>query len=103
MMRCSFSGNDLPRRFADFPLELANTPVCDIDPYYHDKKTFIVISKSLSIYRLHFMFNCLPLPPTPSLCHSVSHNLSLTHTLSLTPTFSLSLSHTLSHIFLAPS
>ena len=41
----------MPKRFHDFPLELANTPICDIDPYYHDKKTFIVISKSLSIFR----------------------------------------------------
>eukprot|EP00095_Tigriopus_kingsejongensis_P001223 maker-scaffold1412_size42778-snap-gene-0.8 protein:Tk01223 transcript:maker-scaffold1412_size42778-snap-gene-0.8-mRNA-1 annotation:"para sodium channel alpha subunit variant 4" len=34
-----------------FPLEFASTPICDIDPYYYDKKTFIVISKGGTIYR----------------------------------------------------
>ena len=41
----------MPRRYEDFPLELANVPLCDIDPYYSDKSTFIVISGSKSIYR----------------------------------------------------
>ena len=27
-------GNDLPRRYGEFPLEFASTPICDIDPYY---------------------------------------------------------------------
>ncbi len=45
------TGSDLPRRYGEFPLELASTPICDIDPYYHDKKTFIVISKGLTINR----------------------------------------------------
>ena len=30
---------------------MANVPLCDIDPYYSDKRTFIVISKSKAIYR----------------------------------------------------
>ena len=46
-------GNDLPRRYANFPLHLANMPVVDIDPYYKDKRTFLVISKSMSIFRFH--------------------------------------------------
>ena len=45
------SGNDLPRRYGEFPLEFASTPICDIDPYYAHKKTFIVISKGNTIYR----------------------------------------------------
>ena len=46
------AGNDLPRRYGEFPLEFASTPICDIDPYYADKKTFIVISKGGAISRL---------------------------------------------------
>jgi len=45
------AGNDLPRRYGEFPLEFASTPICDIDPYYADKKTFIVISKGGTIFR----------------------------------------------------
>jgi len=45
------AGNDLPRRYGEFPLEFASTPICDIDPYYAHKKTFIVISKGNTIYR----------------------------------------------------
>ncbi len=49
---CQFAGNDIPRKYRDtFPLELAGTPICDIDPYYNDKLTFIVISEGGSIYR----------------------------------------------------
>lgn len=47
----SIAGNDLPRRYGEFPLEFASTPICDIDPYYADKKTFIVISKGGAISR----------------------------------------------------
>ena len=45
------AGSILPRRYGEFPLEFANVPLCDIDPYYKDKLTFVVISKSKSIYR----------------------------------------------------
>ncbi len=41
-------GNDLPRKYADFPLHLASTPICDIDPYYANQLTFMVVS-SVSI------------------------------------------------------
>ena len=46
-----FSGNDLPRRYGEFPLEMASTPIVDIDPYYADKRTFIVINKGGAISR----------------------------------------------------
>ncbi|XP_059079205.1 sodium channel protein para-like [Tigriopus californicus] len=46
-----FKGNDLPRRYGEFPLELANLPICDIDPYYRDTRTFMVVSKGGAIYR----------------------------------------------------
>ena len=51
LLSVSLSGNDLPRRFGDFPQEFVSTPICDIDPYYSDKRTFIVISKGGCIYR----------------------------------------------------
>ena len=36
----------LPIRLAaEFPPELVATPIEDIDPYYANKKTFVVISK----------------------------------------------------------
>ena len=44
-------GNDLPRRFGQFPEHLASVPIVDIDPYYRDKKTFIVLSNKGSIFR----------------------------------------------------
>jgi hypothetical protein len=37
-------GNNLPQRYGKFPAHMTSTPICDIDPYYKDKKTFIVIS-----------------------------------------------------------
>ena len=45
------NGCDVPRRFGEFPLELAGQPLCDIDPYYKDKLTFIVVSKGGAITR----------------------------------------------------
>ena len=50
-LQIKISGNNLPRRYGAFPLELANMPLVDIDPYYADKKTFIVITKGGSILR----------------------------------------------------
>ena len=44
-------GNNLPRRYGAFPLELANMPLVDIDPFYADKRTFIVITKGGTILR----------------------------------------------------
>ncbi len=48
---CPLPGSDLPRRFGEFPMEFASTPICDIDPYFQDKKTFIVISGGGTIFR----------------------------------------------------
>ena len=48
---CPVAGNDLPRRYGEFPMEFSCTPICDIDPYYADKRTFIVISKGGTIFR----------------------------------------------------
>ena len=47
-----YAGNKLPRRYGEFPLEMAHTPIVDIDPYYADKKTFMVINKEGTINRL---------------------------------------------------
>nr|AMD09816.1 sodium channel alpha subunit [Acartia hudsonica] len=46
------AGMPLPIRLAAaFPTELTAIPLEDIDPYYHNKKTFIVISKGKDIFR----------------------------------------------------
>ena len=52
MIATYFAGNKLPRRYGEFPLEMAHTPIVDIDPYYADKKTFMVINKEGTINRL---------------------------------------------------
>ena len=45
-------GMPLPIRLAaEFPPELTAIPLEDIDPYYQNKKTFIVISKGKDIFR----------------------------------------------------
>ena len=49
------TGNDLPRRYGEFPLEMASTPIVDIDPYYADKRTFIVINKGGAISRCYIL------------------------------------------------
>ena len=42
----------LPIRLAaEFPPELTAIPLEDMDPYYQNKKTFIVISKGKDIFR----------------------------------------------------
>ena len=41
----------MPRRYGEFPLEMASTPIVDIDPFYADKKTFMVINKEGTINR----------------------------------------------------
>ena len=38
-------GSKLPYRYGEVPSEFINVPLCDIDPYYKDKLTFIVIKK----------------------------------------------------------
>ncbi|CAH2049421.1 unnamed protein product, partial [Iphiclides podalirius] len=45
-------GLPLPVRMqGSFPLELASTPLEDIDPFYHNQTTFVVISKGKDIFR----------------------------------------------------
>ncbi|KAG6444901.1 hypothetical protein O3G_MSEX003637 [Manduca sexta] len=45
-------GLPLPVRMqGSFPLELASTPLEDIDPFYHNQRTFMVIDKRKYIYR----------------------------------------------------
>ena len=45
------AGSELPRRYGELPLELANMPIVDIDPHYADKETFIVLTKKGTIFR----------------------------------------------------
>ena len=44
-------GSDLPKRYGQFPLEMASVPLVDIDPYYKDQLTFIVIKEGGGIIR----------------------------------------------------
>ena len=37
----------------DEKMELAGLPICDLDPYYEDKKTFLVISSG-KVYSIFF-------------------------------------------------
>ncbi|CAN7949990.1 unnamed protein product, partial [Ixodes pacificus] len=46
------AGGPLPRRIInDFPPELIATPIEDIDKYYENTRTFVVVSKSKDIFR----------------------------------------------------
>ncbi|XP_043241966.1 sodium channel protein para-like isoform X3 [Amphibalanus amphitrite] len=46
------NGNGLPMRIKpDFPPELIGVPIEDVDPYYHNQRTFIVVNKGYDIYR----------------------------------------------------
>ncbi|XP_010016867.1 PREDICTED: sodium channel protein type 5 subunit alpha-like [Nestor notabilis] len=49
----------LPSLYGDLPVELIGEPLEDIDPYYSDRKTFMVLNKSRTIYRF---------TATPALC-----------------------------------
>lgn len=57
------TGNDIPRKYGDFPPELSGVPICDIDPYYDDKLTFMVVSEGGSIYRFSANSSLFLLPP----------------------------------------
>ncbi|NXU35422.1 SCNAA protein, partial [Drymodes brunneopygia] len=41
----------LPSLYGDIPAELVGEPLEDLDPYYNDHKTFMVISKRRTIFR----------------------------------------------------
>uniref|UniRef100_A0A8C8SWL3 Sodium channel protein n=1 Tax=Pelusios castaneus TaxID=367368 RepID=A0A8C8SWL3_9SAUR len=45
------AGKSLPRIYGDLPPELIGVPLEDLDPFYNDKKTFIVLNKGKSIFR----------------------------------------------------
>ncbi|XP_054080502.1 sodium channel protein type 4 subunit alpha [Rissa tridactyla] len=45
------AGKNLPLIYGDPPPELIGTPLEDLDPFYKDKKTFIVLNKGKSIFR----------------------------------------------------
>ncbi|KFV63245.1 Sodium channel protein type 4 subunit alpha, partial [Dryobates pubescens] len=45
------AGKNLPLIYGDPPLELIGTPLEDLDPFYKDKKTFIVLNKGKAIFR----------------------------------------------------
>nr|XP_013800482.1 PREDICTED: sodium channel protein type 4 subunit alpha-like [Apteryx mantelli mantelli] len=45
------AGKNLPFIYGDPPLELIGMPLEDLDPFYKDKKTFIVLNKGKSIFR----------------------------------------------------
>ncbi|KAM9112845.1 sodium channel protein type 4 subunit alpha-like [Pangshura tecta] len=45
------AGKPLPRIYGDLPPELIGVPLEDLDPFYSDKKTFIVLNKGKTIFR----------------------------------------------------
>ncbi|XP_037266816.1 sodium channel protein type 4 subunit alpha isoform X1 [Falco biarmicus] len=45
------AGKNLPLIYGDPPLDLIGTPLEDLDPFYKDKKTFIVLNKGKAIFR----------------------------------------------------
>ncbi|XP_009642504.1 sodium channel protein type 4 subunit alpha [Egretta garzetta] len=45
------AGKNLPLIYGDPPPDLIGTPLEDLDPFYKDKKTFIVLNKGKSIFR----------------------------------------------------
>ncbi|NXX83190.1 SCN5A protein, partial [Urocolius indicus] len=50
---------NLPSLYGDLPVELIGEPLEDLDPYYSDHKTFMVINKRRTIFRF---------TATPALC-----------------------------------
>ncbi|XP_065278577.1 sodium channel protein type 4 subunit alpha [Emys orbicularis] len=45
------AGKPLPRIYGDLPPALIGVPLEDLDPFYNDKKTFIVLNKGKAIFR----------------------------------------------------
>uniref|UniRef100_A0A3Q3WAR2 Sodium channel protein n=1 Tax=Mola mola TaxID=94237 RepID=A0A3Q3WAR2_MOLML len=50
------AGKSLPFIYGDIPSHLVSTPLEDIDPYYSNQKTFIVLNRGKAIFR----FNATP-------------------------------------------
>ncbi|NWU88057.1 SCNBA protein, partial [Onychorhynchus coronatus] len=44
-------GKRLPDHYGDIPAELIGEPLEDLDPYYNDHKTFMVLNKRRTIFR----------------------------------------------------
>ncbi|NWU87973.1 SCN5A protein, partial [Onychorhynchus coronatus] len=44
-------GKKLPVLYGDIPAELIGEPLEDLDPYYNDHKTFMVLNKRRTIFR----------------------------------------------------
>ncbi|XP_031414294.1 sodium channel, voltage-gated, type I-like, alpha isoform X2 [Clupea harengus] len=47
------AGKTLPFVYGDVPQELVSTPLEDMDPFYGNKKTFIVLNKGKTIFRFN--------------------------------------------------
>ncbi|XP_028423749.1 sodium channel protein type 4 subunit alpha A isoform X1 [Perca flavescens] len=57
------AGKSLPMIYGDPPSELLNTPLEDLDPFYEDQHTFIVITKGNTIFRFNAEPACYILSP----------------------------------------
>ncbi|MFT7809510.1 sodium channel protein type 4 subunit alpha A-like [Arapaima gigas] len=57
------AGKNLPTIYGELPADLFNEPLEDLDPFYSSQKTFIVISKSNTIYRFNAEQACYILSP----------------------------------------
>ena len=75
-------GSNIPRRYGTFPIHLANTPIVDIDPFFKDKRTFIVVSNSnrlvcpnSSTYYLQYVNQHNQFFGFENICNSVSQNI----------------------------
>ena len=72
-------GSNIPRRYGTFPIHLANTPIVDIDPFFKDKRTFIVVSNSNRLVCPKSDAICIPkyyhFIGFENICNSVSQNI----------------------------
>ena len=53
-------GSKIPRRYGTFPIHLANTPIVDMDPFFKDKRTYIVVSNSNRLVCPKCYTGCIP-------------------------------------------
>ncbi|XP_068610361.1 sodium channel protein type 4 subunit alpha A [Brachionichthys hirsutus] len=57
------AGKCLPLIYGDPPAELLNTPLEDLDPFYKEQTTFVVITKGNTIFRFNAEPACYTLSP----------------------------------------
>ncbi|XP_042559082.1 sodium channel protein type 4 subunit alpha A-like [Clupea harengus] len=57
------AGKSLPMIYGDAPDDMLNMPLEDIDPFYKEQKTFIVITKGNTIFRFNAEPACYILSP----------------------------------------